>query len=293
MHNAGTQSMKTRQDWILDPVRGIRVATPAAVMGIINVTPDSFSDGGHCVHVEQTRAQAQRFVADGAAWIDIGGESTRPGSQPVSAEQELARVVPAIQAVADLPIRVSIDTSKAAVAAQAISAGATMINDVTGGADPDMFAVAASARCPMVVMHMQGRPASMQVAPRYANVLDDVRAYFTERMAAAVRAGVAESALLLDPGIGFGKRLEDNLALLRALPMLLAEFNRPLVLGVSRKSMFRAFIGESASPVERDGISHVVHALCAPSCVLMRVHDVAGARSALAVALAIHGSVAA
>jgi dihydropteroate synthase len=271
------------QRWVIDPVRGLTVSRPAAVMGILNTTPDSFSDGGRHLGVDSAVTAGCAMVRDGAAWLDVGGESSRPGAEPVSAQDEIARVVPVIKALraAGITAPISIDTTKATVANAALGAGASAVNDITAGGDAQMFAVVAAHRCALILMHMQGTPRTMQVAPTYGDVVADVLAYLEGRMRAAVAAGIAESALLLDPGIGFGKTREHNLALLRALPRLNRELGRPLVLGVSRKSFLAGVSGHDLPAPERDAASHVVHALIAGDCALLRVHDVAGANAAL------------
>jgi len=252
-------------------------------MGIINVTPDSFSDGGSHPTAESAARSAAAMLSAGADWLDLGGESTRPGAPPVDADTELARVLPALAAIRSAGIRLplSIDTSKGAVAAEALRCGADAINDVSGGRDPALLEVAASARCALVLMHMQGDPATMQQAPRYADVVAEVEAALAAALAAAVRRGVRESAIVLDPGIGFGKTAEHNLRLLGALPRLVRALGRPLLVGISRKSLLRAVTGVELAAAERDAASHAGHALLAPACALLRVHDVAGARSAL------------
>lgn len=286
-------SVKTKS-WILDATRNIRVQTPAAIMGIVNATPDSFSDGGQVHAAMDVQGHAQAMIAAGAAWLDVGGESTRPGSAPVDAATELARVLPVIAAMRGQGARISIDTSKGAVARAALAAGAEMVNDVTAGSDPDLLAAVADAACPLVLMHMQGVPATMQQQPHYDHVVDAVRAFLLARMAAAVAAGIAESALVLDPGIGFGKTLVHNLALLQALPVLARDTGRPLLVGLSRKSFLVAlsgmdFGGISIPPEQRDGLSHCLHTVVAGHCALLRVHDVAGTNRALRLAAALRG----
>jgi dihydropteroate synthase len=194
-------------------------------------------------------------------------------------------VVPVISALrsAGITVPISIDTTKAVVAAAALAAGASAINDISAGRDPQMFAVAATQRCPLILMHMQGTPRTMQLAPTYGAVVDEVIAELGQRMRAAITAGVAESALLIDPGIGFGKTAEHNLALLRALPRLRAAFKRPLVVGTSRKSLLATLAGRPLPMAERDALSQVLHAEIADDCALLRVHDVAGAQAALRV----------
>ena len=278
----------TARRWTVAP--GLVLATPAALMGVVNVTPDSFSDG--CRHDDPTAALAVATAmrAAGAAWIDLGGESTRPGATAVTTAEELRRVLPAIAALVDLGLPISIDTSKAAVARAALAAGARMVNDVSAGADPEMFATVAAAGCPLVLMHMQGTPATMQRAPLYADVVDEVHAFLAARMAAAVAAGVREDAIVLDPGIGFGKSLAHNLALLRAVPALAAHSGRPLLLGVSRKAFLAVAAGVELPAAARDGLSHLVHAALAPHCALLRVHDIGGAAAALRLSSALRAT---
>ena len=271
--------------WTVAP--GLVLGTPAALMGVVNVTPDSFSDGGRYGDPDAALGAATAMRSAGAAWLDVGGESTRPGALPVAADDELRRVLPVVRALVGLGLPISIDTSKAAVARAALAAGAAMVNDVSAGADPAMFATVADAGCPLVLMHRQGAPADMQRAPRYADVVDEVRAFLAARLAAAVAAGVREDAIVLDPGIGFGKSLTHNLALLRAVPALAADSGRPLLIGVSRKAFLAAAAGVDLPPSERDGLAHLVHAALAPHCALLRVHDVAGAAAALRLAAAL------
>jgi dihydropteroate synthase len=255
---------------------------PARVMGILNVTPDSFSDGGRFVDVAAAVAAGERLVASGAAWLDVGGESTRPGARPVECSEELRRIIPVVSALAQRRCGpISIDTTKATVAEAALEAGAAMVNDVSAGTDPAMLPLVAGRRCPIVLMHMRGRPQTMQQDPRYGEVVDEVAHFLEERMKAAAAAGVREEAMLLDPGIGFGKTVAHNLALLRGLPTLAARLGRPLVVGLSRKNFLGRLTGIE-DPVGRDGPGHVLHALLAPWCALVRVHDVAGAVAALA-----------
>lgn len=269
--------------WVVDARRSLVVSRPAGLMGILNATPDSFSDGGRHLSVASAVAAGVAMVQAGAAWLDVGGESSRPGAEPVSADDECARVVPVISALraAGIVVPISIDTTKASVAAAALAAGASAINDISAGSDPEMFPLAAAQQCPVILMHMQGTPRTMQVAPTYGSVVDDVIAELTACLHAALAAGVAESALLIDPGIGFGKTSEHNVALLRALPHLRAAFKRPLVVGVSRKSLLATLAGRSLPIAERDALSHVLHAQIADECALLRVHDVVGARDAL------------
>lgn len=213
-------------------------------MGILNVTPDSFSDGGAHVEVETALCHARRMIAEGAELIDVGGESTRPGAAAVPAEVEIARTAPVIAALrAEWDGLISIDTSKAAVARAALSAGADIVNDVSGlAADPEMPGVCAECGCGVVVMHMQGTPRTMQVSPNYLDVVSEVWAFFQERLATLTGAGIAREALCFDPGIGFGKNSDHNLALLAALDEL-SVGERPILLGVSRKSFIGKILG--------------------------------------------------
>ena len=213
---------------------------PAQARGLLNVTPDSFSDGGDHFGIETALDHARRMIAEGAGLIDIGGESTRPGAVPVSAAEEVARTVPVVAALrAEWDGLISIDTTKASVAKAALAAGADIVNDVSGLlADAEMAEICAASGCGVVVMHMQGSPQTMQAAPRYADVVAEVKAFFAERFETLTAAGMDPAALCFDPGIGFGKSLDHNLALLRALGEI-SVAGRPILLGVSRKS----FIG--------------------------------------------------
>ena len=216
----------------------------ALVMGILNVTPDSFSDGGRWSHADAALAHADRLIAEGADLIDVGGESSRPGSDPVSLEDELARVVPVVRVLAERSsIPISVDTCKAEVARQALEAGARVVNDISGLRDPAMVEVCAGSDCGVVVMHMRGIPKTMQAAPDYEDVVVEVRDFFAERFQTLTAAGIAPERLCWDPGIGFGKRLEDNLTLLRATGEM-AVAGRPVMIGLSRKSFFAKILGE-------------------------------------------------
>jgi dihydropteroate synthase len=257
------------------------------IMGVLNVTPDSFSDGGTFEDAGDAIGHARRMVAEGATIVDVGGESTRPGAAPVPAEQERARVVPVIEGIAGLGLgtRISIDTMKLEVAEAAVAAGASYVNDVTAFRhDPDLAGLVADRGLDCCLMHMLGEPRTMQEDPRYDDVVDDVKAFLEERLRFAVGAGVPEERVQLDPGIGFGKTLQHNLELLRRLDEI-AAIGRPVVLGTSRKS----FIGRLTG---RD-VAGRVHGTVA-TCVLglergarvFRVHDVAAVADGLAVAAA-------
>lgn len=263
-------------DMIWHTSRGpLELTRRAQVMGILNATPDSFSDGGCYSTLAAALGHARRMIAQGATLIDIGGESTRPGAMPVAVADEIARTRPVVAALrAEWDGHISIDTTKAAVAAAALAAGADIINDVSGlRADPDMPALCATSGCGVVVMHMQGEPRTMQQAPHYADVVAEVSAFFVERLDALVMAGIAREALCFDPGIGFGKSLDHNLALLRSLGRL-CPHGRPLLLGISRKSFLGTLIGFDA-PAGRDAATAVVTALARQQGVMLhRVHDV-------------------
>jgi dihydropteroate synthase len=243
-------------------------------MGILNVTPDSFSDGGEFFDRRAAVEQGRRMRNEGADLIDIGGESTRPGSEPVSAEEEMERVVPVIEALAPEPTApISIDTQKAEVAAAALEAGAEIINDVSAlRTDPDMAALAAEADVPLVLMHMQGTPRTMQEDPTYQEVVSDVTAWLAERVEHAVERGVAEERIIVDPGFGFGKTLGHNLELLRRLHEL-HSLGRPVLTGTSRKSMLGMILNVPAQ--ERlHGTLATVSAAVLAGCHILRVHDV-------------------
>ncbi len=251
------------------------------VMGIVNVTPDSFSDGGRFLRPLDAVDYGRRLIEEGADLLDVGGESTRPGAEAVSTETELARILPVVEGLAAHGVPISIDTSKPGVAEAALAAGASIINDVRG-ARQSMLEVAASTGAPVIAMHMKGTPSTMQSAPQYDDVVREVLLFLRRRLAAAERFGVR---LLLDPGIGFGKTLEDNTALLRALPQLV-ELGAPVVLGTSRKSMFGKLLGLPQGERLEATIATTVHAVLAGVAVV-RVHDVLANRRALDVAQAL------
>jgi dihydropteroate synthase len=261
------------------------------LLGIVNVTPDSFSDGGRFLDPAAAVAQGRALIAEGADCLDVGGESTRPGAAPVTAAAECERVVPVIAALAAAgPTPVSVDTSKAAVAAAACAAGATCINDVTAGTgDPGLLDVAASTGAALVLMHMQGTPRTMQQAPHYDDVVDDVRRYLEARLEAARRAGVRDAQLLVDPGLGFGKTLAHNLALQRHLDALHA-LGRPVLLGPSRKSFLGALLDAPVDARLEGTLAACVAAVLAGAAAL-RVHDVGPTRRAVRVATAIRDGV--
>jgi dihydropteroate synthase len=254
------------------------------LMGIVNVTPDSFSDGGEFLDAERAIAHGRELASEGADLLDIGGESTRPGARAVDAGEELVRVQPVIEGLAGIPI--SIDTSKAVVAEAALDAGATMVNDVTAlRGDPDLARVCAEAGCEVVLMHMLGDPRTMQENPIYEDVVDDIKAFLAERIEFAVAQGIDEGLIWVDPGIGFGKTVEHNLELHRRLGEF-AELGRPIAFGSSRKS-FIGRLGE-ADVDERVGGTIASNLIaCVNGARMLRVHDVEPIRQALTVAEAV------
>jgi dihydropteroate synthase len=256
-------------------------------MGVVNVTPDSFSDGGAFDDAPAAVAHARRLISEGAVIVDVGGESTRPGAAPVGADEELGRVIPVIEGIADLnqPVQISIDTMKLGVAQEALDAGASYVNDVTAFRhDPELAALVADRKVDCCLMHMLGEPGTMQDDPRYDDVVDEVKAFLAGRLEAATRAGIDEERIHLDPGIGFGKNLAHNLELLRRLDEL-TTLGRPIVIGTSRKSFLGRLTG-------RD-VTERVYATVATSVLafergarVFRVHDVAATADALAVVAA-------
>jgi dihydropteroate synthase len=261
------------------------------VMGILNVTPDSFSDGGRHADLEGALARARAMVAEGADVIDVGGESTRPGAAPVTAAEEIRRVVPVIEALSvSLPVPVSVDTSKPAVMRAAVLAGAGMINDVAALRRPGALEAAAEVGVPVCLMHMAGEPRTMQQDPRYDDVVAEVLAFLAARVGACERAGIPRRRLLVDPGFGFGKTLAHNLALLRGLAAL-AALDLPVLAGLSRKSMVGALLG--GVPVEERLHGSVAAALIAVErgAAMVRVHDVGPTVQALRIWSAVqHGA---
>jgi len=254
-------------------------------MGVVNVTPDSFSDGGEFLDPQAAIAHGRRLDSDGAHILDIGGESTRPGAGPVDADEELGRVMPVIEGLAGANARISIDTTKVEVARRAVEAGASVVNDVSAFRfDPALAELVAEAGTDCCLMHMLGEPRTMQDDPRYDDVVADVKAFLEERMAFAVAAGVPEERIWLDPGIGFGKTLEHNIELLRRLDEIVA-IGRPVVVGTSRKSFLGKLTGRGEKERLPGTIATNVIAL-ERGARIFRVHDVAEAADALAVAAA-------
>lgn len=252
----------------------LHLAERGKIMGILNVTPDSFSDGGKHYVTQHALERAHEMIAEGAEIIDIGGESTRPGAEPVSIDEEMNRVLPVIEGLrADWGGVISIDTMKSAVARAALEAGADIVNDVTGLGDPEMVALASETSCGVVVMHMQGAPQTMQANPQYQDVVVEVRDFFEARYKLLTAAGIAPEAIVFDPGIGFGKTLQHNLTLLRNLDAL-GIHERPLLIGLSRKSFIGRLLND-ADPTQRDWPTVALTAWTRESGArIHRVHDV-------------------
>jgi dihydropteroate synthase len=255
----------------------VAALTQRAVMGVVNVTPDSFSDGGRYLASDAAIVHGRELALEGAAVIDVGGESTRPGATPVAADDEVARIEPVVRALAaELTVPVSIDTTKTVVAEAALAAGATIVNDVSGGtAEPDILRVVAAADAGFIAMHMRGTPRTMQDDPRYDDVVVEVGDELRRRVDAALAVGVRAEAIMADPGIGFGKTVEHNLALLRALPVLAERVGVPLVLGTSRKSFLAKVLGDTSLEARDDATLGTTVWCFAHGAAMVRVHDVA------------------
>ncbi|MEY6433364.1 dihydropteroate synthase [Thioalkalicoccus limnaeus] len=264
--------------------RWLDLSSPV-VMGILNVTPDSFSDGGAFLSLDAARRQASRMLDEGAGVIDVGGESTRPGAAPVPADEELRRVIPVVEALAkDLPIPISIDTSRPETMRAAAAAGAGLINDVRALRRPGALAAAVQTGLPVCLMHMQGEPGSMQQAPEYRDVVVEVTGFLADRIARCEAAGLPRQRLLVDPGFGFGKTLNHNLALLANLHRI-AALGPPLLVGLSRKSMIGLVTGRGVGERLHGSLAAAVLALMGGARIL-RVHDVGPTRDALKVVAA-------
>lgn len=268
------------------PDRVLTIGRRPLVMGIVNVTPDSFSDGGQHAATAAAIAHGLALVENGADILDIGGESTRPGSQPVPLEDELRRVVPVVAGlVGQVAVPISVDTSKAEVARQCLALGARIINDVTAlRGDADMTAIARDSQAAVVLMHMQGTPATMQTAPHYDDVVADIYRFFEERLHELTAAGIAAERVALDPGIGFGKTQEHNLAILARLEEF-QRLGRPVCLGVSRKGLLSKLVG-GGRPVDQrlaGSLAVACWAACRGSAQMVRVHDVRETADALKV----------
>jgi dihydropteroate synthase len=261
-------------------------------MGVINVTPDSFSDGGRYLADAPDLARiadaARAMLEAGATLLDVGGESTRPGAEPVAEAEELRRVMPVVECLLELDTIVSVDTSKPALARAALAAGVHLVNDVTGGSDPRLLDAVAAAGAGVVLMHLRGTPRTMQRDPSYVDLVAEVHEHLRRRAEAATAAGVAPDLVWLDPGIGFGKDVEGNLELLRALPEL-AALGHPVVIGPSRKSFLGALTGEPVEARLPATLAAVIPALCTPRAVV-RVHEAAATRQFLEVAARLVGA---
>jgi dihydropteroate synthase len=266
--------MMNRREWKIGG-RVIDLSRRGMIMGVLNVTPDSFSDGGKFFDRDSAVAHAVQLASEGADIIDVGGESTRPGSEPISPNEELGRVIPVIEQLArKIDKLISIDTSKAAVAEAALKAGASIVNDVTGGrGDAEMMSLVARHNCGFIIMHMQGEPRTMQKAPRYDDVVVEVRDFFRQQFARALECGVDAMTLAFDPGIGFGKTLDHNLDLLANLAQLRVE-DRPIVIGVSRKSSLGKLVGSDAMQDRHAATVALTGLLRGRGGDVFRVHDV-------------------
>jgi len=261
---------------------GYNLAQRPLVMGILNVTPDSFSDGGRYQGLEFAVERAEQMIKDGVDIIDIGGESTRPGSPSVAVDEELRRIMPAIYALRELGYPLSIDTCKPEVMREAIIAGADMINDINGFRAPGAIEAVKDSDCGLCVMHMQGTPQDMQAQPEYVDVVADVIAFLRERIDALLAAGVARERITIDPGFGFGKSVEHNYALLRSINRMESELGLPVLAGLSRKSMIGAVTGRSVEQRLAGSLAGALAAV-AQGARIVRVHDVAETVDALKV----------
>ena len=255
------------------------------IMGVVNVTPDSFSDGGRFFGTQQAVEHARMLVEEGADILDIGGESSRPGAEPVGLDEELRRVMPVLEQLAQLPIPVSVDTCKPEVMRRAIAAGAAMVNDINALREPGALEAVAESQAAVCLIHMQGEPRTMQQDPHYQDVLTEVTAFLAQRVEAARQAGIARERIVIDPGFGFGKKTGHNLELLRGLPRI-AGLGQPVLVGLSRKSLFGKITGKAVA--DRVSASVAAALLAAErGAALVRVHDVAATRDALLVLNAI------
>ena len=255
------------------------------IMGVINVTPDSFSDGGSFTSSREAVEHGRQLIEQGADLLDLGGESTRPGAEPIPADTEIARVMPVLESLTGT-VPISVDTTKPEVARMALEAGAEVINDVTAGSDPAMLEVVAAAEAGLILMHMQGLPRTMQNDPHYEDVVEDIKLFLTERSLAAGRAGVQADRIAIDPGIGFGKTLEHNLDLIREIGSF-RSLGFPVLLGASRKKFLGTITGIEEAD-QRDLATAVITALAVErGADLFRVHNVSACREAVAIALAI------
>jgi dihydropteroate synthase len=270
--------------------RALECGPTTLVMGVLNVTPDSFSDGGRFLDHEAAVTHGIRMAEEGAAILDVGGESTRPGSDAVTVEEEVARVIPVIKRLAAevVEVPVSIDTRKPQVARAALDAGAVVVNDVSGAREPGMLDVVAASGAGLVLMHMLGEPKTMQVEPRYEDVVREVRAYLAERLEAAEAAGIDRDRLAVDPGFGFGKTYEHNLELMRDIDRFL-DLGVPVVVGPSRKSFIGTALGDAPVAERLEGTIGAAAWMAGRGAHVVRVHDVGPVVRALRVVDAIRG----
>jgi dihydropteroate synthase len=276
-------------DWAIRD-RVLSTTDRTLIMGVVNVTPDSFSDGGRFLAAERAIEHGRQIYGDGADLVDVGGESSRPGAEPVSAAEEIRRVVPVIAGLVELGVPVSVDTSKPEVAAAALEEGAVVVNDITAFGDPDMAHLVAAAGCGAVLMHMQGTPRTMQEDPSYGDVATEVRDFLTDRAASAEMSGVERPRICIDPGIGFGKAQHHNLQLLAHLDLLVAT-GYPVLVGTSRKAFLGRILDEP-DPTERDVASAATVAIAATrGAAVVRVHNVEMTRQAVLIADAIVRSI--
>jgi dihydropteroate synthase len=267
---------------------GLLALDRPVLVGVLNATPDSFSDGGRHLDPGRAAAAASAMVIAGAGMLDVGAESTRPGAHPVSPEEELRRLLPVLRAVrAAVKVPISVDTTKASVARAALDEGADVVNDVSAGrSDPRLLPLCGRARVPVVLVHMQGTPATMQQRPRYRDVVADVTRFLADRVAAAGTAGVARESIVVDPGIGFGKTTRHNCRLLRHLDRLVG-LGQPVLVGVSRKRFLGELLGERATGERLFGTAAAVALAVAAGVHLIRVHDVEAIRDVVIVAGAV------
>ena len=260
--------------------RCLELGKKTRIMGVLNVTPDSFSDGGKFFSFEVAVAHGEKLIEDGADILDVGGESTRPFAESISTDEEIRRVVPVIKTLAkQISIPISIDTAKAAVARAALDAGASIINDISAlRFDPDMVNLAAEYRVPVILMHMKGNPKTMQVSPTYDDLLADINTYFEERIAFALEKGISRSKILIDPGIGFGKTVAHNFQLIKQLQAF-EPLDLPILVGPSRKAFIRKTLGDidmsPESPAVETGSQAAVASAVLQGAHIVRVHDVA------------------
>jgi dihydropteroate synthase len=250
-----------------------KIGSQTLVMGILNITPDSFSDGGLFTDMEIAVEHAQRMIDEGADIIDIGGESTRPGAESVPVEIELERVIPVIKKLITANTCISIDTHKSAVAEQALRAGACMVNDVSSLSDPNMASIIAKANVPVILMHKKGTPKDMQIAPHYDSLIDDIKSYLEDRIQVAVESGISPDRIIIDPGIGFGKTIEHNLEIIRRLKEF-KSLGKPILIGTSRKSFIGKILQLDSAADRVDGTSATVAIAISNGADIVRVHDV-------------------